>query len=426
MAQLRMLEPRGLGSGEPVDEWSMRVVGTVVPEENGLFQLALAQAGLARVLVNGELVLDGFTNRPPPGGSDFWGQASQDLVADVGFEKGVPAELVVEYAARDTTLAGFRVGFRTPDTDALLERAVSAAAEADVAIVCVGTTEETESEGHDRAAFALPGRQDELIRRVAAVNDHTVVVVNAGSPVDMAWADDVAAVLQSWFGGQEMGAALADVLAGDAEPGGRLPTTIPMRLEHSPSHANFPGENGELRYGEGLFMGYRGFEHSAIAPRFPFGHGLSYTTFEIGEPTLSADTYRPGETLTVSVPVTNSGARAGSEVVQCYVSPASARLARPPKELKAFAKVWLEAGETTTVDLVLEGRSFAYWDPGQDDWDAVQALLPEMFNLLSPPAERRERGWQVDAGRYDILIGRSSHDIAVSCTIHVPDDTSWR
>ena len=173
-------------------------------------------------------------------------------------------------------------------------------------------------------------------------------------------------------------------------------------------------------------MGYRGFEHSAIAPRFPFGHGLSYTTFEIGEPTLSADTYQPGETLTVSVPVTNSGARAGSEVVQCYVAPASPRLARPPKELKAFAKVWLEAGETTTVDLVLEGRSFAYWDPGQDDWDDVQALLPEMFNLLSPPAERRERGWQVDAGRYDILIGRSSHDIAVSCTIHVPDDTSWR
>ncbi len=426
LTRLRMLEPRGLGTGEAADEWSMRVVGTVVPEESGLFQLALAQAGMARVLVNGELVLDGFTNRPPPGGRDFWGQASQDLVADVRFEEGVPVELVVEYAARNTTLAGFRVGFRTPDADTLLARAVAAAAVADVAIVCVGTTEETESEGRDRAAFALPGRQDELIRRVAAVNDHTVVVVNAGAPVDMGWADDVAAVLQCWFGGQEMGAALAGVLAGTAEPGGRLPTSIPIRFEHSPSHANFPGENGELRYGEGLFMGYRGHEHNAIAPRFPFGHGLSYTTFQFGEPTLSADVYQTGETLTVSVPVTNSGARAGSEVVQCYVAPASARLARPPKELKAFAKVWIEAGETTNVDLVLEGRSFAYWDPGQDDWDHVQALLPEMFNLLSPPAERRERGWQVDAGSYDILIGPSSQDIAVSCTIHVPDDTSWR
>ena len=426
LTQLRMLEPRGLGSGGPVVEWSMRVVGTVVPEENGVFQFALAQAGLARLFINGELVLDGFTNRPPPGGSEFWGQASQDLMADVRLEKGVPVKLVVEYAARDTTLAGFRVGFRTHDTDALLERAVAAAAEAQSAIVCVGTTAETESEGHDRTAFALPGRQDELIRRVAAVNDRTVVVVNAGSPVAMEWTNDVAAVLQCWFGGQEMGAALADVLVGASEPGGRLPTTIPMRLEHSPSHANFPGENGELRYGEGLFMGYRGFEHSAIAPRFSFGHGLSYTTFQIGEPTLSANTYRPGETLTVSVPVTNTGARAGSEVVQCYVAPASPRLSRPPKELKAFAKVSLEPGETTVVDLVLDGRAFAYWDPGQDDWSAVQALLPEMFNLLSPPAPRRERGWQVDAGRYEILIGRSSEDASVGCSVAVPDDTSWR
>ena len=157
LTQLRMLEPRGLGSGGPVVEWSMRVVGTVVPEENGVFQFALAQAGLARLFINGELVLDGFTNRPPLGGSEFWGQASQDLMADVRLEKGVPVKLVVEYAARDTTLAGFRVGFRTHDTDALLERAVAAAAEAQSAIVCVGTTAETESEGHDRTAFALPG-----------------------------------------------------------------------------------------------------------------------------------------------------------------------------------------------------------------------------------------------------------------------------
>ncbi len=327
---------------------------------------------------------------------------------------------------RGTTLAGFRVGFRTPDTDALLERAVAAAAEADVAIVCVGTTEETETEGHDRAAFALPGRQDELIRRVAAVNARTVVVVNAGSPVDMGWADDVVAVLQCWFGGQEMGGALADVLAGAAEPGGRLPTTLPVRLGHAPSHANFPGENGELRYGESVFMGYRGFEHNEIAPRFAFGHGLSYTTFRIGEPTLSSGTFRPGDTLTVSVPVTNTGARAGSEVVQCYVSPPATRLARPPKELKAFAKVWLEPGETAAVDLVLERRAFAYWEPGQDDWDAVQALLPEMFNLLSPPAPRRERGWQVDAGRYDLLIGRSSDDTPIRCSVVIPDATSWR
>jgi beta-glucosidase len=418
--ELRMMKI-GLSFEASTGDWSMRVAGTVVPEETGLFQLALAQAGLARVLVNGEVVLDGFTNRPPPGGNDFFGQASQDLFADVRFEKDVPVDLVVEYAFSETRLAGFRVGFRTPDSDALLERAVAAATEADVAVVCVGTTAETETEGRDRTTLALPGRQAELVRRVAAVNSRTVVVVNAAAPVDMEWAEDVAAVLQCWFGGQEMAGGLADVLVGTAEPGGRLPTTFPMQLEHAPSHANFPGENGELRYGEGLFMGYRGYEHNAVTPRFAFGHGLSFTTFELGEPTLSATVYRPGETILVTVPVTNAGSRPGSEVVQCYVAPGSPRLARPPKELKAFAKVRLDPGEATAVELLLDHRAFAYWDPGQDDWSDVLAHMPERLFFSSPPVPRRERGWQVDAGSYEILIGRSSDDIAHRCTVQVPE-----
>jgi beta-glucosidase len=423
LAELRMMKI-GLSFEPTRDDWSMRVSGTVVPQETGIFQLALAQAGLARLLVNDEVVLDGFTNRPPPGGNDFFGQASQDLVTDVHFEKDVPVDLVVEYAFTDTSLAGFRVGFRTHDGDALLHRAVAAAAEADVAIVCVGTSAETETEGRDRTTMALPGRQAELVRRVAAVNNRTVVVVNAAAPVDMEWADDVAAVLQCWFGGQELAGGLVDVLVGAADPGGRLPTTIPVRLEHAPSHANFPGENGELRYGESVFMGYRGYEHSSISPRFAFGHGLSYTSFELGEPTLSTTTHRPGGTVTLTVPVTNVGPRAGSEVVQCYVAPATSRLARPPKELKAFGKVSLDPGESTVVDFVLDDRAFAYWDPGQDDWNDVQAFVPDMFNFLSPPVPRRARGWQVDAGSYEILIGRSSTDIAHRCSISVPDVAS--
>jgi len=413
LSGLRMVSFGSLAPESVSGDWSMRVAGVVIPEESGTFQLALAQAGSARLFVDGELLLDGFTNPPPRGGSDFFGQVSQDLVADVVFERGEPVELI-------------RVGFRTADQDALLARAVAAASDADVAIVCIGTTGETESEGHDRKDLNLPGRQEELIRRVAAVNDRTVVVVNAGAPIAMAWADDVASVLQCWFGGQEMGGALADVLVGAAEPGGRLPTTIPFRLEHSPSHANFPGENGELRYGEGVFMGYRGYEHSDRSPRFPFGHGLSYTTCEIGEPTLSAATLAPGGSVTVSVSVVNTGSRGGSEVVQAYVAPESTRLARPPKELKAFAKVWLEPGETKTVDLVLDARSFAYWDPGQDDWDQVKSMSPDMFSALTPGAERRPRGWQVDAGRYDVLIGRSSRDIVASCSIEVPAEANGR
>ena len=423
--ELRMMKI-GLSFEAPAGDWSVRVSGTVIPEETGIFQLALAQAGLARLLVNDEVVLDGFTNRPPPGGNDFFGQASQDLVADVHFDQDVPVDMVVEYACSDTSLAGFRVGFRTPDGDALLERAVAAAAVADVAIVCVGTSAETETEGRDRTSLALPGRQAELVGRVAAVNSRTVVVVNAAAPVDMEWAEDVAAVLQCWFGGQELAGGLVDVLLGVADPGGRLPTTLPMRLEHAPSHANFPGENGEVRYGEGLFMGYRGHEHTAIAPRFPFGHGLSYTSFDLGRPTLSAPTHRPGGTVTVTVPVTNVGSRAGSEVVQCYVAPANPRLARPPKELKAFSKVWLDPGETAEVEFVLDDRAFAYWDPGQDDWKDVQAFVPEMFNFLSPPVPRRKRGWQVDTGSYEILIGRSSADLAHRCTVAVPDAAKER
>jgi beta-glucosidase len=424
LSGLRMVSFGSLAPETVTGDWSMRVAGVVIPEESGTFQLALAQAGSARLFVNGELLLDGFTNPPPRGGNDFFGQGSQDLVADVVFERGEQVEMTVEFARSGHALSGFRVGFRTVDQDALLERAVAAATDADVAIVCIGTNGETESEGHDRKDMDLPGHQVELIRRVAAVNDRTVVVVNAGAPIAMSWADDVASVLQCWFGGQEMGGALADVLVGAAEPGGRLPTTIPMRLEHSPSHANFPGENGELRYGEGVFMGYRGYEHSDRSPRFPFGHGLSYTTFEIGAPTLSAATLAPGGLITLSVPVVNTGARGGGEVVQAYVAPASARLARPRKELKAFAKVWLEAGETKTVDLVLDARSFAYWDPGQDDWDEISSMTPDMFKALTPGAERRTRGWQVDAGRYDVLIGRSSQDIVASCSVDIADEAN--
>jgi beta-glucosidase len=159
---------------------------------------------------------------------------------------------------------------------------------------------------------------------VAQVAAKTVVVVNAAAPVELSWADEVSALLQCWFGGQEMATGLADVLTGATEPGGRLATTIPRALSHNPSYDNFPGENGELRYGEGLFMGYRGYEHRGTEPRYAFGHGLAYTTFEFGEPTLSTTTFTAGETLTIAVPITNTGHRAGSEVVLCRAGVATA------------------------------------------------------------------------------------------------------
>jgi beta-glucosidase len=403
--------------GYPEGPWSVRVRGTVVPDGTGRRRLVLASVGAARVYVDGELVLDG-TERDGVGLAEPFSMADERLAADVDLADGVPTELVVEYVHRGGPFGLFRVGVRDVEEDVLLESAVEAARTSEVAVVFVGTDDEWETEGRDRPSFSLPGRQDELVRRVAAVNPRTVVVVNAGAPVDLPWADEVAAVLHVWFGGEEMDGAVADVLTGSAEPGGRLPVTIPRRLEHSPSHDNFPGENGELRYGEGLFMGYRGFEHRAIEPRFAFGHGLSYTTFALGAPSLSAATFKAGDQLIVSVPVTNTGTCSGSEVLQCYVAPRATRLARPPKELKGFAKVRLAAGDTAEAQIVLDDRSFAYWDNAHPDWGQIQARVRSFVDVPTTSAGST-RGWRVDPGEYDLLIGTSSDRIQHRLTVTV-------
>ena len=402
--------------GYPQGPWSVRVSGTVVPEVTGTRRLILVTTAPTRIYLNGELVLEGTL---PAAGGPVGSFIQDDRVSvDVELTAGVAAELVVEYLHPGGPFGMVRVGVRDVEPDVLLERAVDAARAADVAVVVVGTDDEWETEGYDRPTFSLPGQQDELVRRVAAVNPRTVVVVNTGAPVDLPWADDVAAVLQVWFGGEEMDGALADVLTGRAEPGGRLPVTFPKRLEHSPSYDNFPGENGELRYGEGLFMGYRGYDHRAIEPRYAFGHGLSYTTWEIGQPRLSSSELEAGQELAITVPVTNTGARPGSEVLQCYVAPRSTRLARPPKELKAFAKLRLSPGETGEARLVLDGRSFAYWDSGHPDWEQITARVQSHVPVPATAAGA-SRGWRVDPGEYDLLIGTASDRIHHRFTVTV-------
>ena len=211
-------------------------------------------------------------------------------------------------------------GVPTAGPDELIEEAVRVAAAADVAVVVVGTTEEVESEGFDRSSLALPGRQDELVARVVAANPRTIVVVNAGSPVEMPWADSVAAILLTWFPGQEAGHALADVLLGRAEPGGRLPTTWPVSERDCPVLSTTPVD-GVLAYDEGVFIGYRAWDGANIAPRFPFGHGLGYTTWAYESLSIVDKT--------VQVTVRNTGSRTGREVVQVYVGPARTRSAAP-------------------------------------------------------------------------------------------------
>jgi beta-glucosidase len=408
----------------PAEMFSFRATGRFTPLDAGPHTFTLVQAGRARVLVDGEVLLDGMSDPAPPG-QELSGLGSEEIAATVELIAGRPCELVIEYSSRHAVVVrGVKVGCRLPSPDDLLARAVAAAAAADAVILLVGTNGDWESEGQDREEMDLPGDQDALVTQVVAANPNTVVIVNTGSPVTMGWASEAPAILQSWFGGQEMANALVDVLVGASEPAGRLPTTFPIRLEHNPSYGNFPGENGQIRYGEGVLVGYRWYEARRLPVRFPFGHGLSYTTFTIGEPRPSSSELLSGATLAIDVPVTNSGHRRGAEVVQCYVAPLSPRVVRPPKELKAFAKVWLDPGQTATVRLELDDRAFAYWEPGDPDWAAIQARLAGSVPVpAGGGGERRtDPGWYVDAGRYELHIGRSSHDIAHIVPITVKTD----
>jgi beta-glucosidase len=232
----------------------------------------------------------------------------------------------------------------------------------------------------------LPGDQAKLIEQVAAANPNTIVVLNAGSPLNMDWLDNVAAVVQAWYLGQETGNAIADVLFGDVNPSGKLPTTFPKRLQDNPAYLNYPGENGQVLYGEGLFVGYRYYDKKDIAPLFPFGYGLSYTTFAYRNLKLSKPKYAADDAIQFSVDVENTGSRAGKEIVQVYVRDVRSRLMRPDKELRAFAKVELEPGETKTVTFTLDREALSYYDPGSKRWVA-------------------------EAGEFQVLVGSSSCDI---------------
>ena len=254
-----------------------------------------------------------------------------------------------------------------PD-DEELDRAAALARDADAAVVVVGTTDEIESEGFDRASMALPGRQDELVHRVAAANPRTVVVVNTGSPVALPWRDEVPAILLSWFGGQELGNALADVLLGRVEPGGRLPTTWGAREQDVPVLQARPVA-GRLRYGEGIHLGYRAWARTGAVPAFPFGHGLGYTTWSY-EHVVAPATVAAGEDVVARVRLRNSGRRAGREVVQAYLSRESSAVERPAVWLAGFTAVEARPGQTVTAEVRVPARALQHWSVDAHRWEA--------------------------------------------------------
>lgn len=397
------------GPGVNPEAFSVRASGVLVAEDTGQHTLGLVQLGRCRVLLDGEVVLDA-TEGDYDRGDDFFGMGSVVLSASVQLTAGQETPIVIEYSSRDSfMLCGARVGVKSQVERDLIAEAEEAAAAADVAVVVVGTNADWETEGRDRDWFDLPGDQSELIRRVAAANPNTVVVVNTGGACNLDWADQAASVLVAGFGGQEMGYAVADVLFGQADPGGRMAMTVPARYEHSPAYLNYPGENGVVRYGEGLYIGHRWFDARAIEPAVPFGHGLSYATFEWSAPRVSGG----GDTdvtdpVILEVDVVNTGDRAGSDVVQVYVEPPPSLLHRPVRELKGFTKVHLSPGERTTARIVLSRRAFAYYDPGDQ--------TPQGLDSMSPiPAgesnKRTDPGWYVDPGAYTVWTARSSADL---------------
>jgi beta-glucosidase len=393
------------------DRFSFTAKGTLRPTVSGRHRLTLVQAGRATVAVDGVVVLDGVGTPPPPGPGLF-GLGSQEVAVDLDLTAGEAVEVVVDYSSEASFLLhGIELG-HLPPTDGMLEQAVAAARAADVAVVVVGTSDTWESEGYDRTTLALPGEQDALVRQVCAVNPRTVVVVVAGAPVDLHCAHDAAAVVLPWLGGEEAAAAIADVLLGEAEPAGRLPVSWPLRLEHVPSYGSFPGDGDTVTYAEGLLSGYRWYDSRHLPTRFPFGHGGSYTSFAWGEPTLTG--------TTVEVPVTNTGTRRGAEVVQAYVVPPAGPLYRPRRELKAFAKVWLDPGETGVARLVLDDRAFAAWEPGRPEHEQLRARLGDA--AVVPAGEdgtAREPGWWVEGGTYQVHLARSVEDVVAAVALDV-------
>ncbi len=368
------------------DEFSARWTGKFVAPETGTHTFSLISVGLSRLYIDGELVIDNWTEQIR--GEAYYGAGSKEMVARVDMTAGQSHGIRIEYSKKDARFfAAIRLGCLPPVSADSIERAAELAAESDVALVFVGTSDEWESEGYDRADMELPGDQVELVKKVAAANKNTIVVLNTGSPVTMGqWIDQVPSVVEAWFPGQECGNAIADVLLGDVNPSGKLPTTFPKRLEDTPAYINYPGENGQVLYGEGIFVGYRYYDKKKIEPLFPFGHGLSYTSFEYSDLEIGSTEYEAEDSIEIAVDVKNIGDREGKEVVQLYVRDVESSLVRPGKELKAFKKVALRPGETKTVHFTLDKDALSFYDPGRKQWIA-------------------------EAGEFEILIGSSSRDI---------------
>jgi len=369
------------GDGSPAsevnaDRFSARWTGKLSPPVSGTYELGMTSDDGFRLYLDGKLLVNSWVD-----------QAALTTVVSVDLEAGRAYDICAEYY-ENIGDAMVKLGWQPPGNP--FAEATRIAAESDVAIVFAGLSSRIEGEGVDRHDMELPGRQKALIEAIARTNRNTIVVLINGTPLVMSgWIDEVPAVVEAWYPGQEGGNAIADVLFGDVNPSGKLPTTFPRRLEDSPSHGNYPGKDGVVHYAEGIFVGYRYFDSRHVEPLFPFGHGLSYTQFEYSDLAISSRYNAADAQIQVSLNVQNIGDREGAEVVQLYVHDVEASVERPVKELKAFKKVNLKPGEKQAVTFELDRSALSFYD-----------------------TDRRE--WVAEPGVFEILIGSSSRDIRLS------------
>ncbi len=388
----------GFGSAGAREEIArLEITCVIKATEAGVYQLGVSGHGQFRLLVDGAEVFDDTLSMREGADVAETLMAPPQRLAPVDLAAGQAVTVRLEHDVHSSPMAAFgtflQLNLEAPHgtDDEEIAAAVDLAAGSDVAVLVVGTTAEVESEGFDRTSLALPGRQDELVRRVAAANPRTAVVVNSGAPVLLPWADDVAAVLLTWFGGQEFGNALADVLLGYAEPGGRLPTTWPASQEGLPSTQ--PAD-GVLSYTEGLFIGYRGYDRDGREPLFPFGHGRGYTTWSYEAITVDCDLPDQAGTpgIAVCIEVRNTGTRPGREVVQVYASRPDSAVERPVKWLAGFAAVDADPGERVNVGILISERVLAYWS---------------------------DSGWTLEAGTFTLSAGSSSASLPLTASVTV-------
>ena len=375
-------------SKEERPDISVRFSCTYKPDISGLHEFEIFGIGKCRLLIDGNELIDNWTSMDPGEAFFTFGSASKKGVTNL--QKGEAYKIEVQYKFEGSFPAVY-IGCQAPDEVDIFQEALETASHADDVILIVGTNSDWETEGNDRADFNLPANQNKLIEAILEANQNTVVVINTGSPIHMPWEKKAKAIIQTWFAGQEFGNALVDILLGEVNPSGKLPTTFPVKIEDTPAYKNYPGKNLQMNYDEKLLVGHRWYESNSIKPLFCFGHGLSFTSFNYQnlEVTTGSDFV-----VTCKFEIQNTGDISGLEIAQCYVGFASPLPGEPYKTLQGFVKEEIGANELKKVEIKLGPRNFSFWSVETNTW-------------------------QIREGSYQILIGSSSENILLQANINL-------